>query len=418
MTVPTSVHPTGSSPLRCAMLSTYPPTPCGLATFSQALVTHLSRLDAVVDVVRVVEQHEPIMFPEVVRQLMHGSARSVAQAVAVLNDYDLVVVQHEYGIYAGPDGEALLGLLDQVRVPILVVLHTVLTEPTARQRRVLQAVVDAADMVVTMTHAARRRLLDGYLVPEDSVRVIPHGAIDHVAPHNVHDRLRTMTAPVSRQRDESTADRRPVILTWGLLGEGKGIEWGIEAMAGLRELVPAPIYVVAGRTHPRVLERYGDVYRQRLEQRVSDLDLSDAVVFENRYLDADELRDLVGSADIVLLPYDSREQVTSGVLTEAVVAGKPVVSTAFPHAVELLAAGSGLLVPQRDPAAIERALRRLLTEPGLAAAMSTVADRLSSGLSWHAVAAEYLDLGLDVARSAAASSGALPRADARVAVTG
>ena len=159
-------------------------------------------------------------------------------------------------------------------------------------------------------------------------------------------------------------DDRPLVLTWGLIGPGKGIEWAIDAMAGLRDLQPR--YLVMGRSHPKVVQRDGEAYRDGLVQRARDAGVHDIVELDDRYLGVGELAELVRQADVVLLPYDSREQVTSGVLIEAVAAGRPVVSTAFPHAIELLADGTGLVVPQRDPAALEAALRRVLSEPGLA----------------------------------------------------
>jgi len=383
--------------VRCAVVGTYPPTPCGLATFSQALVSHASRLGAEVDVVRIVDHHEPFPAGEVVHHLVHGAPRAASEAAATLNGYDLVVLQHEYGIYPGVDGDGVLAVLDRVRVPVMAVLHTVLVDPTPHQRKVLQAVVEAADGVVTMTRTARRRLLDGYAVGEGKVHVIPHGAAE---PPPLPPVLASGRGPnrwsgrgLSHRLTRSEAARRPVILTWGLLGVGKGIEWGIEAMADLQDLDPSPIYVVAGQTHPRVLEREGEAYRRRLQRRARSHGIADMVVFDDRYLGAEDLHRLVQAADVVLLPYDSREQVTSGVLIEAVAAGKPVVSTGFPHAVELLADGAGLLVDQRDPAAIAAALRRVLTEPGLAARMSAEADRLAPGLSWQAVAGAYLSLG-------------------------
>ena len=194
----------------------------------------------------------------------------------------------------------------------------------------------------------------------------------------------------------ATGGARPVILTWGLLGAGKGIEWAISAMSGLADLAPQPIYRVVGQTHPRVVEREGEAYREGLVAQVAALGLSDLVAFDNRYLDGPSLRAIVGSADVVLLPYDSRDQVTSGVLVEAVVAGKPVVSTRFPHAIEVLAGGAGLLVPQRDPDAIGSALRRILTQPALAGSMADTARALAPGLLWSAVAGEYLSVGQDL----------------------
>jgi len=288
------------------------------------------------------------------------------------------VIQHEYGIYGGPDGDQLLGVLEDVRVPIVVIAHTVLTRPTPHQAHVLQQVVSASDAVVTMTDAARDRLVARYDVEPTKVVVIPHGA---------------------RQRHAATVhapEKRPLILTWGLLGPGKGIEWAIDGLQRLRQLHPRPAYVVAGQTHPRVRERQGEEYRLHLGQRARAVGVSDLVRFAGSYLDEATLTGLIRRADVVLLPYDSREQVTSGVLVEAVAAGKPVVATAFPHAVEMLSTGAGLLVPQYDGAAIGAALYRVLTEPDLAGRMASEAVRLAPALLWPTVADRYRALAADL----------------------
>ena len=384
------------------MLSTFPPTQCGLATFSQALVTHLEGSGADVGIVRVVDCPQPAQ-PRVVHQLVIGERGAARRAAHALNAHDVAVIQHEYGIFGGRDGADVLDVLAEVRVPVVSVLHTVLTSPTPNQRRVLAGVVAASSVVVTMTHTARQRLLDGWDVDPGVVLVIAHGAEDNRAPELGHDAPELGHEDVTRWEDEGgsrehtwSADaalRRPTILTWGLLGPGKGIEWALEAMAGLADLDPRPVYHVVGETHPRVVEWAGEAYRDGLEAKVAALGLSGHVAFDGRYLDGPTLRGIVRAADIILLPYDSRDQVTSGVLTEAVVAGKPVVSTSFPHAVELLSSGAGVLVPQRDPAAIGEALRTLLTDPALTAHMARTSRSLAPGLLWPAVADQYIAVG-------------------------
>ncbi len=362
-------------PTSYALLSTYPPTQCGLATFTAALLAHLPQPDDRVVVVRVLDQPAPRPAPEVVQNLVAGSAASAAAAADALNSFDVVIVQHEYGIYGGPDGQDVVALLEDLYVPCIVVLHTVLAHPTPRQRAILDRVIGAASAVVTMTQTARSRLLDIYGTSPDRVFVIPHGAADN--------RVAASSPP---------AAARPSILTWGLLGPGKGIEHAIDAMAILADRGLSARYQVAGQTHPRVLDREGEAYRRALEARARTRRVADRVQFDGRFLPADALARLIHAADVVLLPYDSLEQVTSGVLIEAVTAGKPVVSTGFPHAVELLGGGAGLLVDRQDPAAIADALQRVLIEPGLATRMSRHSAELAPQLLWSAVASSYRDL--------------------------
>jgi glycosyltransferase involved in cell wall biosynthesis len=369
--------------VRLGVLSTYPSTQCGIATFSAALVSHLLDADAAVGVVRLVDEPETPV-PPVVGQWVAGQAWGARAAARALDQYDVAVLQHEYGIYGGPDGEDVLDLVAHVHVPVVTVLHTVLTTPTPNQHRVLAGLVDRSAALVTMTTTARDRLVAGWGVDPARVSVISHGAEDNRAP--------APRGPASRPR---------TVLTWGLLSEGKGIEWALLALAELRRHAPLPTYLVVGQTHPRVLEREGEAYRDRLLALTCDLELTGSVRFVGRYLSGPDLRAVVREADVVLLPYDSKEQVTSGVLTEAVAAGRPVVSTRFPHAVELLSSGAGLLVPQRDPAAIAAALTQVLTVDGVAEAMATEARRLADSLLWPAVAEQYLDLAASVQRRVA-----------------
>ena len=362
-------------PTSYALLSTYPPTQCGLATFTSALLAHLPEPGDRVVVVRVLDQPAPRPAPEVVQNLVAGSAASAAAAADALNSFDVVIVQHEYGIYGGPDGQDVVALLEALYVPCIVVLHTVLAHPTPRQRAILDRVIGAASAVVTMTQTARSRLLDIYGTSPERVFVIPHGAADN--------RVAASSPP---------AAGRPSILTWGLLGPGKGIEHAIDAMAILADRGLSARYQVAGQTHPRVLDREGEAYRQALEARARTRRVADRVHFDGRFLPADALARLIHAADVVLLPYDSLEQVTSGVLIEAVTAGKPVVSTGFPHAVELLGGGAGLLVDRQDPVGIAHALQRVLIEPGLAKRMSRHSAEPAPQLLWSAVASSYRDL--------------------------
>jgi polysaccharide biosynthesis protein PslF len=182
------------------------------------------------------------------------------------------------------------------------------------------------------------------------------------------------------------------LLTWGLLGPGKGIEWAIDAMALLHDLRPEPRYVIAGRTHPAVQARDGDRYRDSLLSRAQDLGVTDQVRFDSRYLDAASLRRLVAHAEVIVLPYDSPDQVTSGVLVEAIAARTPVVATRFPHAVELLADGCGILVNHRDPVSIADALRRILTDRTAAASMAAAAGVAARDVGWPDIAQRYLEL--------------------------
>src|ERR1035437_4685040 len=365
-----------SSTATCGFLSSAPPTPCGIATFSAALGSALMRQGADVRIVRVLDVPEPrsaSVFP-VIGDLVAAKLSTIGPASEALNECDVVFIQHEYGLYGGPDGTAILSVLEGIRVPTLAILHTVLPFPTSHQVYVLNEVIRNVDSVVVMTSAAEATLRRVNDVGDTPVAAIPHGAA-------IADRY----AATPRHA-------RKLLLTWGLIGPGKGIEWVIDALAKLKDIIPAPLYVIAGRTHPKVLAYEGDAYRRMLEQRVQDNDVSEMVVFDNSYRDLPSLNQLISSADVVLLPYDSVDQATSGVLVDAIAAGRPVIATAFPHAVELLSDGAGLVVEHKDPDAISRALRRTICGPKFAEDMQRQARRIAPSVGWDAVATQYLEL--------------------------
>lgn len=354
-----------------AVLSTYPPTQCGLATFSTALVNQLKTGPDEVRVVSVVDAYSPDAPPEVSYQWVRGRPEQTAAAAAHLDAADVVLVQHEFGIFGGVDGSDVLDVVQLVSAPMIVVLHTVLVSPSPRQRAIVEELSARASAVVTMTRTARERLLRHYTVDGSRVSVVPHGASDNRA-GGIEPR---------------SPDRVPRMLTWGLIGPGKGIEWGIDALADLSDL--GVVYDVVGETHPKVVEQFGEDYRKSLMERAERLGVLDRVRFDDRYIATSELQEIVRGADLILLPYDSRDQVTSGVLVEAVTSVRPVVSTDFPHARELLSSGAGLLVPQGDPVAIAEAVRRILTEPGRAERMRAESGRLARHLLWPAVTDGY-----------------------------
>jgi polysaccharide biosynthesis protein PslF len=362
-----------SPPLTFGILSTFPPTPCGLATFTAALGGGLNSHGAEVRVVRVADV-SPSDATVVVGDLVNGCPASVSAAGELLNECDVAIIQHEYGLYGGEDGDEVVGILASLRVPSIVIAHTVLCEPTQHQRSVLVAVAALADRVVVMSDAARHRVCDEFGVDPAKVASIPHGAV----------------IPPSRATEPGL--RRPTLLTWGLVGPGKGIERVIDAMPYLHDLPGGPRYLVAGRTHPKVVASHGEAYREARVEQAQRNGVGASVMFDATYRDVPALTAMIQSAAVVVLPYDSREQATSGVLVDAVAAGRPVVATAFPHAVELLGSGAGIIVDHDEPDALVRALRSVLTDPALAHRLTAEARRIAPTLGWPVVAAAYLQL--------------------------
>lgn len=371
-------------------VSTYPPTHCGIATFSSSLIASIQDDDRhTTSVIRLIdsEDAEPkIHAPsDVIGVMKAGDRQSLENAVTLLNSQDIVIVQHEFGIYGGVDGDEAITLLVGLRIPTIVVLHTVLSDPTENQRAVFVKICSLASAIVTMSRSARDLLVANYLIDPRKIFPISHGA-------------RSVADAEYKENELS-----PLILTWGLIGPGKGIEWAIEAMHKIHNLPCSPRYVVAGRTHPKVLERNGEAYRNGLQQRIDDLNLRKSIDLRGEYMSTQTLDHLISSASLVLLPYDSIDQATSGVLIEAIAAWRPVVATGFPHANELLSSGAGIVVSHRNPTAMADAIKRIIEEPTLAQTMSNRARVMAADLLWPAVAAKYVRLAAVLIRAEVAA---------------
>jgi glycosyltransferase involved in cell wall biosynthesis len=359
-------------PYSYGLLGAYPPARSGAASFAAGLLHELTRSGTGTrgGVVRVGDAGAGATTTDIVEHMDAAQPDGPTAAARALNRFDVALVQYGTGIYGGRDGDRLLDVLDALRVPAVLVLYNVPHSPTPGQRRVLEQAVDSAGAVVVLAEAARARLLAEYVVDVAKLVVIPPGAPD----------LRPAVGP---------REGGPLILTWGLLGPGKGIEWAIGGLQRIKDLRPAPRYLVVGETHPQVRRGQGEAYRLGLLSRARSMRVSELVRFHPGHLAGVKLNRLIRQADVVLLPDDSNESVTSSVLVEAVAAGKPVVAAAFPHAVELLADGVGLVVPQGNSAAIGEALYRVLTEPELAEGMAERAARIAPALLWPAVADRY-----------------------------
>jgi glycosyltransferase involved in cell wall biosynthesis len=345
-----------------------------LATFTASLVdaiAHNRNSRVGLGVVDVGNGPTGSTMPDIAFHHRTGDVSSLRRATQILNSYDTVSIQHEFGIFGGADGEEVVELISRLTVPTAVTFHTVLDRPTDNQRAIIRSLAKHADRMVVMSETAAQRLILRYDVDGDRIEVIPHGA----------DALFAGPSLV-------TGDR-PLVLTWGLIGPGKGLETVVEAFATLVDLDPRPRYLIAGATHPNVLAHAGEAYRDALVSLVSRHGLEELVEFDDRYLDRKNLARMVRSADLVVLPYASLEQVTSGVLVEAIAAGKPVIATQFPHAIELLSGGAGITVPHDDPGALSEALRRVLTDRRLTSQMGRDAQRLADGWYWPTIGRRF-----------------------------
>ncbi|GIV06773.1 MAG: glycosyl transferase family 1 [Fimbriimonadales bacterium] len=366
-----------------AFVSTYPPTECGLATFTQDVLNAVERhgWDGVV----VSADHEARMEhpdPRVIYQIRREEDADYIEAAQMLNRSPVRVVslQHEYGIFGGEMGDKVLTFLKHLRVPVVTTLHTVVPKPTPIMREILREVVRASDAVVVMAGTAVRLLDTVYDAPTHHVYVIPHGAPEPL--------------PMSPQEAKARIGMsgRTVVSTFGLVSRGKGIEDVIRALPAVVEQFPNLVYMVLGETHPKVRAQEGEAYREFLMSEVERLGLHEHVVFVNRYLSLEDIRLYLRATDIYITPYLNPDQITSGTLAYAIAAGCVVISTPYLYAREVLADGGGMLVQFNNPNSIADAMLQLLSDPVLLRYHRLVAQRKAAGLSWNRIGQAYTHL--------------------------
>ncbi|HEU0243960.1 MAG TPA: glycosyltransferase family 4 protein [Candidatus Limnocylindrales bacterium] len=366
-----------SAIVRTAFVSTYPPRRCGIATFTSDLRRAVGggsvvALDGTVDV--------QAYGPEVQHRIAVGVDAPPAwgrTASRVSRSVDVVSVQHEYGIWGEDDGAGVLDFVDGLGVPAVATLHTVLRTPTPRQRRILTDLVRAASATVVMSRAAAGLLTSAYGIDPSRVDVIPHGVPD--------------LPMVSADSVKPTVglEGRRVLLSFGLLGPGKGYELAIEALPGVVARHPDAVYVIVGATHPDLVRREGERYRQGLAARAEALGVSAHVRFVDRFVGRSELTRWLESADVFVTPYPNLDQIVSGTLSYAMGAGRAIVSTPYAYAAELLADGRGLLVAPGSPTALAGALADLLADDDARGRMGRRAYAHSRRMVWDEVGAAY-----------------------------
>jgi len=389
-----SAVPAGIEPV-VALLGSFPPRECGIATFTRDLFHalsaggHATRGVAAIDEPGAVRRYGP----DVRWRLDQDDPRSYDHLATALDraGADVLSIQHEFGLFGGHDGELLLRLLDRLVTPAVVTLHTVLGAPSGHLRQLTRALCDSSAATVVLARAAIPLLADVYGVDPAKVHYIPHG---------IPTVKRTRG---SRRRTKAALglSGRTVLSTFGLIGPSKGIEHVIRALPEVVRAHPDLLYVVLGQTHPGQLRHAGEEYRESLQGLVAELGLERHVRFDARYLDQDELVRWLLATDVYLMPYLDPEQIVSGTLAYAVGSGKAVVATQFRYARELLSGGRGELVPFRDSDAITRKLLRLLGDRPALAGMERRAYEASREMEWPNVAAAYRRLFARLAAPAA-----------------
>jgi glycosyltransferase involved in cell wall biosynthesis len=377
--------------VRTAIFSTFPPRACGIGTFSFDLRGSLLDVPDVDDVSLLVVVDEPSspQRPEILQTVSQGARGDYVRAARSLGrtDVDVVLLEHEYGIFGGRDGEYVLSFARELAQPLVVTLHTVSSSPTPHQLGVLTALCDEAERAIVMTETARRLLVEIGACAEGKIEVVPHGA----------------PTQLGTARAELDAGRRPhylppavggyermesrfLLSTFGLISRGKGLEVVLDALPAIIARHPEVLYVIAGRTHPQITRRQGEEYRLMLERRILDLGLAEHVQLDDRFLAIDELADLLAATDVFVTPYTNREQTSSGALTFALAAGCAAVSTPYWYAKDVLSSGAGTLVDFGDSDALGRAVCDFIERPDTFTAARREAAQVGATFGWPSVA--------------------------------
>jgi len=380
-----SIIDKGSSLRTIAFLGNYIPRRCGIATFMADLCEAVAHEAATAECFAVAmnDVAEGYRYPDRVRfeiaEKRLSEYRNAADFLNV-NFADVVCLQHEYGIFGGPNGTHVLALLRELRVPLVTTFHTVLASPTDRQRSVLKEIARVSDRVIVMSQLGVEFLKDVYQIPPEKIAMIHHGIPD------------VPFVDPNYYKDQFGVEGRRVILTFGLLSPSKGIEQMIEALPQVVMKYPDAVYVILGATHPHIKEKHGEEYRLKLQLRVRQLGLLENVLFLNRFVGQEELSEFLGAADVYVTPYPNEAQITSGTLANALGAGNAIVSTPYWHAKELLAEKRGRLVPFNDRDALAAAVNEYFDNELERHATRKRAYLFGRQMIWKEVARRYIEV--------------------------
>ncbi len=360
------------------------PRKCGIATFTSDLLASVAAAYPQSQCFSVSVNDIPgaYEYPDVVRfEIEEQDLSSYLRAADFLNisNVDVVCLQHEFGIYGGPAGGHILALLRELRMPVVTTLHTVLQEPQADQRRVMEGLISLSTRLVVMAERGRQMLQNVYRVPAAKIDLIPHGIPDvgFVDP--------------TYFKDQFGVEGKVVLLTFGLLSPNKGIEHVLNALPTILTEFPEVVYIVLGATHPNELREHGEAYRLSLEILAKKNKVERNVIFYNQFVDLENLKEFIGAADLYITPYLNVAQITSGTLAYTFGAGKAVISTPYWYATELLAEERGVLVPFADGPAIAREVIGLLEDDTRRNAMRKNAYRIGRDMIWSNVAQLYMN---------------------------
>ena len=368
--------------MRVLFIGTYVPKECGIATFTSDLLNSVSGEynNVKCEVIALNDPSETYNYPEeVVLQIERDKIEDYYRAADYINqsDADVVCLQHEFGLFGGDAGDYIFALLSGIDKPVITTMHTVIREPELEYRVSTEKLIKYSEKLVVMSQTAVNMLKDVYEAPEDKIEVIFHGLPNY--PFNNCDKYKKML----------NLKGSPLVLTFGLLSPNKGIESILEALPDVISQYPDLVYLILGATHPNVKKKHGEIYRQDLKNKVSELGLENNVIFHDKFVEKEELCNYILASDIYASPYLSREQIVSGALTYAIGMGKAIVSTPYWYAQEMLSDNRGLLVDFRDTEGFKKSLLYLIENPEERNIMRKKAYDFGRKMTWGNVGKEY-----------------------------
>lgn len=373
------------TPVKVIYIASYIPRRCGIATFTKDLTTAVNDLNpsALAEIAALNDGMQDYDFPwEVKFRISQHNAQDYSLAANYINQSsaDIINLQHEFGLFGGVDGDYILPLLDSIEKPLVTTFHTILPEPDPHKKYIMERIINRSSAVVAMTESSRQILIDVYDCPLEKAIVIHHGVPDF----NFNG--------ISSHKKRLRIKADPMILTAGLLGPGKGLEFVIDSMPHIVKAFPKARLYIVGQTHPHILHREGEKYRSSLKQRIRNLGIARNVSFINRYVQTEELRRYYMAADFFVTAYPNVQQPTSGTLAWALGAGKICISTPYHYAKEMLSNNAGILVPTHDSQAIAEAVIATCQNSTERLSMRQEAYKKGRQMTWANTGLKYLNL--------------------------
>lgn len=376
-------------PIKVIYLSTYIPQKCGIATFTKDVTSAINLINpkALAEVMAIVKENEKIDFPwEVKYKIDYNNIDSYIRAAEYVNNSccDVVMIEHEFGIFGGFCGNYLTSFLRLVNKPKVMTCHTLIDDPNNEWGETFKEIVKYVDGITVMTNFSAKQLVKLYGINKKKITVIPHGT-----PNFTFDGTEVY-------KKKKKLSGRLILGNINLLSENKGIDYSIEAVAKIAKKYPEVLYLVIGQTHPNILKTEGEKYRNKLKRKIKNLGIQKNVKFINKYVSLEELCDWLKIIDFYITPYLDKQQSSSGALAYAVGAGKSCISTGYLYAEELLSQGRGVIVPFKDSQAIADAVIKIYKNPEKRKKIESKAYEYGRFMTWSSVALQHLDFFEDV----------------------